>query len=127
MNAKNPAISVIIPMYNMEKYIRYCLDCILYQTFDDYEVILIDDASTDKTYEICRQICENNPAVILLKNEVNKGQQYSRNRGLDVAKGKYVYFMDSDDEILPKAMSVFYKKAEEEQADVVHTNMFIVS
>lgn len=127
MNHINPAISIIVPMYNVEKYIGYCLDSIMNQTFGDYELILIDDASTDSTYELSQKACQGIPAVTLMKNQKNHGRCYSRNRGLEIARGKYIYFMDNDDELAPVALEVLYRKAEAEQADVVHTNYYIMS
>lgn len=127
LNNINPAISVIVPMYNAEKYVGFCLDSIFNQVFDDYELILVDDASEDRTYEVCSEVCNGHPAVKIIKNQVNKGQYFCRNKGLEISRGKYVFFMDSDDEILPEALMMFYQKAEAENADVVHTNIYFIS
>ena len=127
MDNRNPAISVIMSMYNVEKYVGYSLESILSQKFGDYELILVDDASTDSTLEICHRKCDGNPDVIILENEANRGQYFCRNKGLEIARGKYVFFMDSDDEILPHALSVFYENAERNRADVVHNNVFFIS
>ena len=127
MLGKEPKISVIVPMYNAEKYVGFCLDSIFNQTFQDYEIILIDDASEDRTFEICERMSAGKPAVNLLKNIENKGQWYCRNKGGDIAKGKYIYFMDSDDELLPNALAVFYDKIEEENADVAYANIYYTS
>lgn len=124
MEKKSPAISVIIPMYNVERYIVYCMESLLQQTFTDYEIILVDDASTDNTYLVCQRLFGQDGRVMLLRNDTNKGQCHSRNRGLACARGKYVYFMDSDDEILPHGLETLYRKAEEEKADVVHSNFY---
>lgn len=114
-------------MYNAEKYIGYCLDSIFNQVFDDYELILVDDASDDNTYEICHELCNEFSAVKIIRNQENQGQYFCRNKGVKISKGKYIYFMDSDDEILPEALKTFYQKAEEENADVVHTNVYFIS
>lgn len=114
-------------MYNAEKYIGYCLDSIFNQVFDDYELILVDDASDDNTYEICHELCNEFSAVKIIRNQENQGQYFCRNKGMKISKGKYIYFMDSDDEILPEALKIFYQKAEEENADVVHTNVYFIS
>ena len=124
MEQQNPAISVIIPMYNVERYIIYCMESILQQTFRDFEVILIDDASTDRTYRVCQSLFGNDERVRMLHNPVNQGQCNSRNRGIKEARGKYLYFMDSDDEILPQGLEKLYSAAEAEEADVVHTNFY---
>lgn len=127
MNSIDPVISVIVPMYNAEKYIAFCLESILGQTFNDYEIILIDDDSKDNTYQICMEYCKDNSAIRLERNKVNSGQFFCQNKGIDMAKGKYVYFVDSDDEIMSDALAVLYRKAEQENADVVHANLYITS
>lgn len=92
----NYLVSIIIPIYNTEKYISKCLDSIISQTYNNWEVILINDGSTDNTYELCkRYISSDNRIYIINKN--NTGVSDSRNKALDIAKGKYVIFLDSDD------------------------------
>ncbi len=124
MAKESPAISVIIPMYNVERYIIYCMESIMQQTFKDFEVIMIDDASTDNTYRVCQTLFGKDERVTILRNESNQGQCNSRNRGMKLARGKYLYFMDSDDEILPQGLEKLYRTAEEEKADVVHSNFY---
>ena len=124
MRAENPTISVIVPTYNVHKYITFCIDSILRQTFQDFELIIVDDISTDGTFEICQRLYGQLEGVKLIRNSVNKGQWYARNMGIIHGKGKYVYFMDNDDELLPWALETLYRKAEEEQADVVHANLW---
>lgn len=124
MEKKSPAISVIIPMYNVERYIVYCMESLLQQTFTDYEIILVDDASTDNTYRLCQSLFGDSERITVLRNPANEGQCSCRNKGLRLARGKYVYFMDSDDEILPQGLEILYKKSEEEKADVVHSNFY---
>lgn len=125
MESNDPAISVIVPAYNASKYITFCIDSILNQTFQDFELIIVDDASTDDTYDICQELYGDIDGVTLFRNSANKGQWYARNMGIIKGKGKYVYFMDNDDELLPWALETLYRKAEEEQADVVHTNLWM--
>lgn len=125
MGRKEPAISVIIPMYNEEKYIAFCMESIIKQTFRDYEVLLLDDASTDGTYALCQKLYASLPNVTLIGGEKNVGRGAIRNKGIELARGKYIYFMDSDDELLPKALDKFYAKAEETKADVVHANYYM--
>ncbi len=124
MEKESPAISVIIPMYNVERYIVYCMESLMQQTFTDYEIILVDDASTDNTYRVCQRLFGQDKRVTLLRNTTNQGQCHSRNRGLECARGTYVYFMDSDDEILPWGLEKLHTKAEAEKADVVHSNFY---
>lgn len=90
-------ISIIIPIYNVEPYLEDCLDSILSQNFDDYEIICVDDASTDNTYNIAQEYVARNSQIRLLKNCENRGLSYTRNCGIREAVGKYILFVDSDD------------------------------
>lgn len=90
-------ISVIIPSYNSEDTISRCLNSVLFQAFSDLEIILIDDCSTDNTISKIEQFKEKDRRIKLLRNKSNKGAGYSRNRGLKVATGNYITFIDSDD------------------------------
>ncbi|MCR4754395.1 MAG: glycosyltransferase [Lachnospiraceae bacterium] len=118
----SPLVSVIIPICNTEDYLDSCLSDVLRQSFRDFELILIDDCSNDSSYEIMQIYCNAIPEITLLRNETRKGAGYSRNRGLDLAKGKYILFLDSDDffdkHLLEKAVEV----AENEQLDVLVFN-----
>lgn len=124
MRNEDLAITVVVPTYNASHYITFCIDSILSQTFQDFELIIMDDASEDDTYEICQRIYGQLERVTLLRNPVNKGQWYARNMAITKGRGKYVYFMDDDDELLPWALEELYKTAEAEQADVVHANLW---
>lgn len=93
---KSPKISVIIPVYNVEKYLRRCVDSVLNQTYKDIEVILVDDGSPDKSPAICDEyVLKDNRVKVIHK--LNGGQSSARNAGLMVAQGKFVTFVDSDD------------------------------
>lgn len=94
-----PKISVVMPAYNSEKYIAEAIESILNQTFTDFEFIIINDGSTDRTEEII--LSYNDERIVYLKNEKNMGIVYTLNRGLDTAKGEYIARMDSDDISLP--------------------------
>lgn len=89
-------ISVIVPVYNVERYIRRCLDSILRQTYPNIEIIIINDGSTDASGEICRQY-ETEYKNILVIHQKNMGVSSARNKGLDIAKGEYIGFIDGDD------------------------------
>lgn len=91
-------ISVIIPVYNVEKYLSKCLDSIINQTYSNFEVILIDDGSTDNSSNICDKYSKKDKRIKAIHNK-NKGVSFSRNCGLDIASGKYILFIDSDDTI----------------------------
>lgn len=102
----NEIISIIIPCYNVEKYISKCIKSIIEQTYSNLEIILVDDYSTDNTYEILKEHSKKDNRIKLLKNIENNGAAYSRNKGLSVATGKYISFIDSDDYI----DKIFYEK-----------------
>lgn len=89
-------VSIIVPVYNVEKYLDKCLDSIVNQTYKNLEIILIDDGSTDDSGKICEKYMQIDNRIIVIHNP-NKGVSYSRNNGMDVATGKYVLFVDSDD------------------------------
>ena len=121
----NPAISVILPVYNVEKFLGECLDSILAQTFKDFEVIVSDDCSTDKSCELVESyIPKFGDKLQLLRSEKNSDRHVGipRNKALKIARGKYVFFMDSDDAITENAFEVLYNVAEEFNADVVHSD-----
>ena len=120
-----PAISIIIPMYNVEKYVGECLDSILAQTFTDYEVIAVDDGSTDKTCEVVESYLPRfNGKLQLIRSEKNSGGHVGipRNTGMRYAIGDYLYFMDSDDAMLDNALEILHDTAEKFNADVVHSD-----
>lgn len=93
-----PKISCIVPVYNVEKYLRRCVDSILAQTFTDFELILVDDGSPDGCPAICDEYAEKDSRVRVIHQE-NKGVSAARNAGLDMARGEYVCFVDGDDEV----------------------------
>ena len=92
----NPAISIIIPVYNAEKYLRRCIDSVLSQSFTDFELILVDDGSKDKSPQICDEYASQDTRVRVI-HKANGGVSAARNDGLDIAKGEYITFIDSDD------------------------------
>ena len=92
-------ITVIVPCYNVEKYVDKCLDSIINQTYKNLEIILVEDCSTDKTYECIKDYPKKDKRIRIIKNKKNSGLSYSRNAGIKTAKGKYLSFIDSDDYI----------------------------
>ena len=107
-----PAISVIIPAYNTEKHLRECLDSVLAQTFTDFEVILIDDGSTDGSPVICDAYATSYPDRIRVYHQNNSGVSAARNKGIDVSDGEYVLFCDSDDTVDPCWCGMLYEAAQ---------------
>lgn len=111
MNSMNivtnqPTISVIVPVYNVEKYLRRCLDSIMAQTYTNFELILVDDGSKDKSGDICEDYAKKDPRITVFHKE-NGGVSSARNIGLDNAKGDFVTFCDSDDYVSPKWLEDF--------------------
>ena len=106
-----PVISIIVPSFNEEKNIKKCLDSILNQTFTDFEVLCIDDNSTDSTFDILVEYSKNDSRIIPLKNN-SKGVSSARNLGLKHAKGQYIGFVDSDDCIQPQMYEFLYRAIE---------------
>ena len=102
-------ITVIVPTYNVEKYIDECLTSILDQTYENIEIIVVDDCSSDNTFEIIKKYQNKDSRIKILRNEVNKGVSYSRNVGLDNMNGKYVCFVDGDDIIDKYQIEYLYR------------------
>ena len=98
MDKEQPLISVIVPVYNVEKYLINCVDSITSQTYKNLEIFLVDDGSTDSSGQICNEF-EKNDARIKVIHKKNGGLSDARNAGLDRAKGQYYAFIDSDDYI----------------------------
>lgn len=114
----HPKISVIVPVYCAEGTLERCLDSVLAQTLQDIEIILINDGSTDKSWELCRRYADSFPNVRAFSQE-NKGSSGARNAGLDAAQGEYIGFVDSDDEIVPEMYELLYSEAKSKNADFV--------
>ncbi len=110
-------VSIIIPVYNVEKYLPACLDSVLGQTMRDIEVICVDDASTDGCPEILAAYAAKDPRMKIIRLEENSQQAFARNRGMEIAEGKYIYLIDSDDMIEPEAMEELYELAERDALD----------
>ncbi len=102
-----PVVSVVMPAYNAEKYLREAIESILSQTFTDFEFIIINDGSTDRTKEII--FSYDDPRIVYIENEKNSGICVTLNKGLDVARGKYIARMDSDDISIPNRLEVQVK------------------
>ena len=110
-------ISVIIPMYNAENYIRQCLRSVADQTYRDVEMLVVDDGSVDKGAAICGELAEADGRIRMLRQE-NQGVSAARNRGIEAAAGEYVFFLDSDDAIPPFLLEEMLRQAEENHAQL---------
>jgi Glycosyltransferases involved in cell wall biogenesis len=113
----NVKVSVIIPVYNVEKYVGDCLDSVCNQTIKDIEIICINDCSLDDSREVVLDYAGKDSRITLYDNEKNIGLASTRNRGIDIAKGEYIYFLDSDDMIAQNALEELYLTAEKDVLD----------
>ena len=113
-----PKVSVIVPIYNVEEYLEECLDSIVNQTFEDMEIICINDGSTDSSLDIINKYADNDSRIKII-NQQNKGVSEARNAGLDLASGEYVYCIDSDDYLKPNAIKELYELAINENLDMI--------
>ena len=111
-----PAISVIVPVYNVEKTLDRCVKSILSQTFQDFEIILIDDGSTDQSGLLCDRYAHQDLRISVI-HKANEGLGPTRNAGIRAARGTYVYHCDSDDWLEPDLLELAYRRLEESQAD----------
>lgn len=116
--AKNPEVSIIVPVYNVEKYIRQCLDSITNQKNVDYEVIAVDDGSPDSCGEILDRYSESNDRIVVVHQE-NAGVSAARNKGIEQAKGKWVYFVDSDDWLIDDSLETAVNVADKTDVDIL--------
>lgn len=120
----NLKISIIVPIYNVENYIRHCVEMLMSQTLgDELEYIFVNDATPDKSINVLQSVLSKYPErkgqVTIINHESNKGLPGARNTGLSVAKGDYIYHCDSDDFLELNTLELLYKKAIEENTDIV--------
>lgn len=120
----NPKISIIVPVYKAEKYIRKCLDSIIAQTFSDWECILVDDGSPDASGAICDEYAAADSRFRVIHKE-NGGVSSARQKGLDTAVGEYIIHVDSDDWIENEMLSELYSTAQDNDADIVICDFFL--
>ena len=115
-----PKVSIIIPVYNAEKYLGEAIESVLTQTYQDFELLLINDRSTDRSKEICMEYSKKDDRIVLLENKTeNHGPGPTRNIGLDYATGEYVYFMDADDWADEELLQCAVNRMQETNADIV--------
>lgn len=114
-------ISIIVPVYNSQKYLEACLESLIQQSYENYEVILVNDGSTDNSLDICSHFSDKSEKVIVI-NQENSGVSCARNKGLEKATGEYVMFVDADDWIDTKMLSQLSKQVRETEANFVMCN-----
>lgn len=113
----NSMVSVIIPNYNAEKYIRQCIESVLSQNYGDLEIIIVDDGSTDNSWNIIKEMATGDERIKPFR-QTNSNASIARNRGIENAKGKYLLFLDSDDILFDDAISTFVANIEEKESDL---------
>lgn len=118
-----PKVSIIVPVYNAEKVLRRCLDSILNQSYKDFELIVINDGSKDKSIKIINEYKEKDNRVKVIDNK-NNGVSETRNIGIKASVGEYIQFIDSDDYIEPYMIEETLIKIEENKADSIITGLF---
>lgn len=116
-------ISIVIPVYNVEKYIEQCIDSILNQTYPYFELICVDDGSTDSSYEILKKYEKQDSRVIVIQQK-NQYAGVARNRGMEIAKGKYILFLDADDFIEENTLELLVDYAEKQKTEVLVFDAF---
>lgn len=119
---KEIKVSVVVPVYNVAGYLEKSLNSLVHQTLSEIEILCIDDASTDESYSILKKYEEKYPQLIVLQNSENRGQSYSRNRGINAAKGEYIQFVDADDFLENDALETLYRKAKAYHLDLLRFN-----
>lgn len=119
---KEVIVSIIIPTFNVEKYIKKCINSVLEQTYKSFEIILVDDCSTDRTLEIISSYSD--PRIKVFINKENKGPSYSRNRAIEKAKGDWIAFLDGDDWWDSNRLEILIKVANDSSADMISDDIF---
>ena len=114
-----PKVSVIVPVYNSERYLRECLESVAAQSLSDIEIIIVNDGSTDSSRDIIEEFCKSCGRKAVCIDRENGGQAAARNIGMRAACGEYIAFVDSDDSLCPEALELLYDKAEREGLDIL--------
>ncbi len=120
---KNPKVSVVVPVYNVEKYLEECLDSLINQTLSEIEIICIDDGSTDRCPEILKNYADKDDRIKIITKQ-NEGQGIARNIGVKSAVGEYLIFVDSDDWLELNALELLYNKIKNDNADIIFFNVY---
>ena len=127
MPNKKPIISVIIPVYNTEKYIDDCLNSVIHQTFSDIEIICINDCSTDNSLQILKKYALQDNRISIISHQQNLGCVFSKNEGIKQAKGEFIYPFDSDDIIKPDTLEKLYNAIINNLGDIISCDVMLFS
>lgn len=114
-------ISIIMPMYNSAEYLEDCIASVLAQSYECFELLLVDDGSTDNTRKICEKLCRQDSRIRLICQS-HKGVSAARNTGMKTAKGKFLFFIDSDDVVHPQLLEALHRQLEEQKTTIISTN-----
>lgn len=120
-----PKVSILIPVYNVEKFLPRCLDSLMAQTMTDIEIIAVNDASPDGSPEILREYAARDSRIVIVDKTVNEGPMMARSTGIGVARGEWIFFLDSDDYIPADTIERLYERASRGDADIVVGNMYL--
>ena len=123
MSDNNELISIIVPIYNVQKYLDRCMKTLLNQTYRNIEIILVDDESPDECPKMCEEYAKIDQRVKVIHKK-NGGLGFARNSGLEIAQGKYIIFVDSDDYVTENMCHLLYEAAKKYEADVVYGGIF---
>ena len=126
MVKENPLISIVIPMYNAEKYIKETLNSVFNQTFTDYEIIIVNDCSKDNSLEIVKDIQKEHPNLTIINNEKNLNVAESRNIGVKNAKGSWIAFLDADDKWVKNKLEKQIQTVNEKNSSLCYTSYFFI-
>jgi glycosyltransferase involved in cell wall biosynthesis len=126
LSSKRIKISIILPIYNAEDYLESCLDSIINQDFNGFEIIAVNDCSTDKSLQILNDYRRRHGMIKIVNHGINVGAGASRNEAVKIAKGKYIAFIDSDDKFGEKYLECLYDEAENTSAEIVFSNLMLV-
>lgn len=121
---KSPDISVIIPVYNAEQYLPACLDSVLKQSYTNFEIVCINDTSTDASFEILLSYADKDPRLSIINLPTNHGASYARNSGIDNAQGRYVFFLDADDTLPLDALGALLSNAKNSGSELTMGKLF---
>ncbi len=119
-----PKISIIVPVYNVEKYIKRCLDSLVNQTFSDIEIIIVNDKTPDNSMEICYEYAKIDSRIKIFNKQLNEGLGITRNYGIEKSQGNYIAFVDSDDYVSLDMCEKLYEAAIRSDADVVYGGIY---
>jgi len=124
-NVPQPKVSIIVPVYNAEKYLERCINSLINQTLEDIEIILVDDSSTDSSLEMCQKKAVEDSRIRVI-HKMNEGAGFARNAALEIAQGEYIGFLDSDDFVEADMFKTLYEKAIEYNSELVMSGVLFV-